>query len=154
MRLLEARAIDDASCARTRAWRERVKNLVTLELPRNESCSDSRLFCGTDANVSSLASPREQLAGLQSHTLSTSFSLASTAFYVSALSTQGPAILLHHRDRRSTPQASSLPDTVTPATVIFRTSICESSPRGCFACGRTSSVIGSAARLVSVDDLE
>ena len=67
---------------------------------------------------------------------------------------QGPAFHLHLRDRRGTPQASSLPDTVTPATVIFRTSICESSPRECFACGGTSSVIGSAARLVSVEDLE
>ena len=27
------------------------------------------------------------------------------------------------------------------------------SPRGCFACGGTSSVVGSAARLVGVDDL-
>ena len=43
--------------------------------------------------------------------------------------------------------SSSVPDIVTPATITLRTSICELSPRG------TSNVVGSAARLVGVDDL-
>ena len=46
-----------------------------------------------------------------------------------------------------------IPDIATPASFTLRTSICELSPRGCFACGGTSSVVGSAAHLVGVDDL-
>ena len=52
----------------------------------------------------------------------------------------------------SSGSSSSVPDIVTPSIFIHRTSICELSPRGCFACGGTASAVGSAARLVGVDD--
>ena len=42
VRLLEAQVVDDASCARSRAWREHIIHcFVTLEPSRDESCSDS-----------------------------------------------------------------------------------------------------------------
>ena len=80
---------------------------------------------------------------------SSSFSLAFVASSISALSTRGscnsPAS--SWLSKYSAGSSSSIQDIVTPATIILRTSICEPSPPGCSACGGTSSVAGSAARL-------
>ena len=74
----------------------------------------------------------------------------------SALSTRGscnsPASSLS--TKYSAGSSSSVPHMAIQDTVILRTSICGSSPCGCFACEGTSSVMDSAGRLVGVDDLK
>ena len=111
-----------------------------------------------DVCVSSLASSREQRAGPRSRTLQilrvcrVLSVWPSSPLQPSRYQQEGPASLRHLRGRRSTLRGPhpQFPPIATPATVILPKSICEPSPRGCFACGSTSSVVGSAARLVGV----
>ena len=105
-----------------------------------------RPFCGPDPSVSSLASSREPRADPRSrthtklcesvelcqHSLRPFLSLRivnKTAQQVSNVFVTVEVLFLR--------SSSSSPDAATPAIVMLRTSICEPSPSGCFACACT-----------------
>ena len=70
IRLLETQEVDDESRARGRARCEHIVHcFVTLELSRDESCSDSVFSCSPDPSVSSLVFCRELCAYPLSRTL-------------------------------------------------------------------------------------
>ena len=157
VRLLEAQVVHDASSARSRARRKIIVHcFVTLELPRDKTCCDSVLLV-----VQIPACCHSLLACPQSRSLQ----ILRVVQVPSAWPSSPPQSPNCQQEGSSNSPASSwlskypagssssVPNIVTPATVILRTSIREPSHRGCFACGGTSSIVGSAARLVGVVDL-